>query len=398
MIMPRDAVATRLLSGGTANPLGDLEKAVDIVLGVSMAPETVRMVLVEGVGAGGVTVDQDDFDVTDSAAAVAATDRVIAAILGTRESAAEGGYQLLSSGVTWTDQAEAAALRAALAARKIENVMLVSAFMAAAALAQAVGSATNCARTALLFIEPASATLAVVDSYNGSIVDMHRQPLPEGDDAALEKLTAMVSGAESMKARPGGVFLVGSGVDIPSIKPTLEAATSLSVTAPEEPEMALARGAALVSANAQLGAPPTVAMPYMGPGALAESGSGELAYSAVADDDTGTHRESRADVGKRRSRKPLVAIVAGTVVFVGGAVALALVLAFDIRPHVEQRPDIGKNVVVPATQAPAKPAAPAPETEAPVPADSSQQNPPTPPKDHDHDWLHRHLGRGFFGP
>jgi hypothetical protein len=381
---------------------------VEIVLGVSMAPETVRMVLVEGVGAGGVTVDQDDFDVTGGAAAVAAADRVIAAILGTRESAAEGGYQLLSSGVTWTDQVEAAALRDALAAHKIENVMLVPAFMAAAALAQAVGSATNCARTALLFVEPASATLAVVDSSDGSIVDVHRRPLPEGDDAALAQLTAMVSGAESMKARPDGVFLVGSGVDIPAIKPTLEAATSLSVFAPEEPEMALARGAALASASAQLGAPSTVAMPYVGPGALAESGSPELAYSAVANNDTGV--QHGVDAGKRRSRKPLLAIVTAMVIFVGGAVAVALALAFDIRPHVEQRTDISKNVVAPATQAPAKPAAPARPPPSAVPApdpaapsqppapDSPQQDPSTWSRDRVDDWLHRHLGRGILGP
>jgi hypothetical protein len=57
---------------------------VDIVLGVSMAPATVRMVLVEDEGAGGVTVDQDDFDVSPGAAAVAAADQVIDAILGTR--------------------------------------------------------------------------------------------------------------------------------------------------------------------------------------------------------------------------------------------------------------------------------------------------------------------------
>ena len=359
------------------------------------------MVLVEGVGAGGVTVDQDDFDVTGSAAAVAAADRVIAAILGTREGAAQGGYRLLSSGVTWTDQVEATALRDALAARKIENVMLVSAFMAAAALAQAMGSATNCARTALLFVEPASATLAVVDSSDGSIVDVHRQPLPESDDAALAQLAAMVAGAESMKVRPDGVFLVGSGVDIPSIKPTLEAATSLSVTAPEEPEMALARGAALASANAQLGAPSTVVMPCVGLGALAEPGPGELAYSAVAEHETGVHRESRADLSKRRSRKPLLAIVTAMAIFVGGAVALALALAFDIRPHVDQRPDISKNVVAPATQAPAKPPVPAPETAAPsqvpVPA-SPQQDPSERPRDHDHDWLHRHIERGILGP
>ena len=94
-------------------------------------------------------------------------------------------------------------------------------------------------------------------------------------------------------------------------------------------------------------------------------------------------------------------IVAATVVFVGGAVALALALAFDIRPHVDQRPDISENVVAPATQAPAKPAVPAPETAAPsqVPLPASpQQDPSTRPRDHDHDWLHRHLGRGILGP
>ena len=36
-----------------------LEGSVDIVLGVSMTPTAVRMVLVEGVKADGVTVDHD---------------------------------------------------------------------------------------------------------------------------------------------------------------------------------------------------------------------------------------------------------------------------------------------------------------------------------------------------
>jgi hypothetical protein len=221
---PREAAATKLFQFGGA---------VDVVLGVSMAPKTVRMVLVEGESAGGVTVDEDNFDVAGAAAAGAAADQVIAAILGTRESAAESGHQLQSSGVTWTDPREADALRDALAAHKVENVMLVSAFMAAAALAQAVGNATNCARTALLFVEPTTATLAVVDSSDGSIANVHRQPLPEDRDAVVAELAAMISGAESVKARPDSVFLVGSGVDIPLIKPALEAATSLSVTAAE---------------------------------------------------------------------------------------------------------------------------------------------------------------------
>ena len=360
------------------------------------------MVLVEGEAAGGVTVDQDDFHLTDQTTAVAVADRVVAAILGTRETAAQGGYQLKSSGVTWTDPAEAAALRNALAARKIENVMLVSAVMAAAALAQAAGSATNTARTALLFVEPTTATLAVVDTANGSVADVRRHPLPSSDEAALAKLAAMVSGAESMRARPDGLFLVGSDVDIPFIKPALEAATSLSVTTPEDPQMALARGASLAAANARLGAPSTLAMPYAG---NPPADGRELAYSAEADSRTaratGADRASAAHPGEQRSRKSVLAVVAATLVFVGGVVALALALAVDIRPHAHQRPDINQNVVAPANQAPPPPSAippppPAPAPAAPPTAPVSPQPGPGPSHgDEWDDWLHRHLGHGI---
>src|SRR5246500_5935814 len=116
---------------------------VDTVLGVSMAPTTVRMVLVEGENADGVTVDEENFGVAngEDPATFSAPDQVVAAILGTREGASEAGYELLSTGVTWTDQQEAAELRDVLTARKVENVMLVSAFLAAAAVAQSMGGA-----------------------------------------------------------------------------------------------------------------------------------------------------------------------------------------------------------------------------------------------------------------
>jgi hypothetical protein len=381
---------------------------VDIVLGVSMAPKTVRIVLVEGQSAGGVTVDADNFDVAPESAAAAAADRVIAAILGTQESAAERGHQLQSSGVTWTDPVEADALRDALAAHKVENVMLVSAFMAAAALAQAVGSATSSARTVLLFVEPTTATLAVVDSFDGSIADVQRQPLPEGDDAMLAELAAMVSGVEAMEARPENLFLVGSGVNIPRIKPALEASTSLSVTAPEEPETALARGAALASANASLGAPATVAIPQA---QLVDPCTKELAYSAVPHDDL------YVEHGEHRSRKGFVVVMSAMAICVGGAVALALALALGIRPHVEERSSLSKNVVAPASQAPAPKAqvpappppsaVPAPVTQAPSKAPAPvvqqpqptlappEQGPPVHPREWDR-WDHRRWERGIW--
>src|ERR1700761_3285456 len=248
--------------------------ALDTVLGVSMAPTAVRMVLVEGENGDGATVDQDNFDVPadNDVATISAADQVVSAILGTREGAAEGGYQLASTGVTFTDPVEAAALRDALAAHKVENVMLVSAFLAAAALAQAVGSQTNYAQTALLYIEPDTATLAVINSADGSIAEVRRQALPDDDEAAVAQLATMVSDAESLEHRPDGVFVVGSGIDVPLIKPALEAATSLPLTAAEEPETALARGAALASANAPLFSSSTAALAYaQGPGTRANN-------------------------------------------------------------------------------------------------------------------------------
>ena len=371
---------------------------MDVVLGVSLAPEAVHMVLVEGAAADGVTVDQNGFALGGNSTAVAAADHVIAAILGTRDSAAHGGYRLKSSGVSWTNPAEAAALRNALAARKIEDVMLVSAVMSAAALAQAMGSATDCARTALLLVEPTTATLAVVDSVDGSVNDVHRHPLPNNRNATLTKLAAMVSNAESMRGRPDGVFLVGSDVDIRSIKPALEAATSLSLITPEEPEMALARGASLAAANAQLGAPRTLSMPPVQNPPIAP---GVLAYSALGDAESDAPDEVQPDTEPRRRRKLLMTVAAVTTVFVGGVVALAL--ALGDRSHSDQRPDSSTNVVAPATAPPPKAgppgppppsAAPAPPPAAPPPA--PQPSPAPHSSDHQHwdDWLHRHLGQG----
>ncbi|OBJ24835.1 hypothetical protein A5653_26265 [Mycobacterium colombiense] len=380
---------------------------------MSMAPTAVRMVLVEGENGDGATVDEDNFNVAAAAdaATVTASDQVVSAILGTRQGAAEGGYQLASTGVTFTDPLEAAALRDKLAAHKVENVMLVSAFLAAAALAQAVGHQTNYAQTALLYIEPDTATLAVVDSADGSIADVQRQALPDDDEAAVAQLAAMVSSAENLETRPDAVFVVGSGIDIPLIKPALEAATTLPLTAPEEPDTALARGAALASAHAPLFSSSTAALAYAqdpGTGAInplavapgyfespGDAGADGLAYSAVPDDPdeffTGSQTAATAlvdaDYHERSSFRLVGSAVAA--IFVIGVVALVVSLAIAIRPTASVRPNPNQNVVVaptrpaPAPAAPAPvqapaPAAPAPAPEAPAPEAVPQAPAPAP--------------------
>jgi hypothetical protein len=366
----------------TGRLASDLGGVLDIVLGVSMAPSTIRMVLLEGENADGVTVDEDQFDVVvgDDPATLSAPDQVIAAILGTREGAIAAGHQLQSTGVTWTHPGDAAELAAALAARKVENVMLVSAFLSAAALAQTVGQAIGYEQTTLLFIESDSATLAFVDSNDGSVTDVQRRPLPHSDRIA--ELARLIDGLDAAEACLEGLFIVGCGVDIVPIKPALEAVSSLPISAPEEPETALARGAALASANAPLFASSTAALAYaqdpgtgevdpyaVSPGYLdvpVPSGGAtlrehDLAYSAVPDDeanaDTGVvdvvDADAADDLDDGHRRRPLVLVGSGlAAVFVSAALALEIALALGIRPAVALRPVPGEALIAPVGRAP----------------------------------------------
>ncbi|WP_420872781.1 DUF7159 family protein [Mycobacterium paragordonae] len=303
---------------------------MDVVLGVSMAPSAVRMALVEGEDADGVIVEEDSFRMARDTAATCASDRVMAAILGTREGAGDAGLRLSSVGVSWTDQTQAAALRDALAAHKVENVMLVSAFLAAVAMGQSVGAAVGYERTGVLFVEPDSATLAVVDTRDGSLCDVRRQFLAEDDDAAVAELAQLVSTAETMRARPDGIYVVGSGVDVPMIKPALDAATTLRISVPEEPDMALARGAALASGSSPLFASTTAA----------------LAYAQVGDELPEAPEFDDGDLPEEESAKRRPALLLGSglaVVACAAVIALEVALAINIRPTVALQPKPNEN-------------------------------------------------------
>jgi hypothetical protein len=362
-----------------------LEAQLDIVLGVSMAPATVRLVLIEGQNADGVTVEQDSFEFAPvgNSATSGAVEQVIAAIDGTREGAAEGGYQLTSTGVTWTDRAEVAALREELAARDIRNVMLVSPLLAAAALAQTVGQAIGYEHIAMLFVEPESATLAVVEVADGSIVDLHRRHLERARQGASQgaiaaELALMVARLDARGSWPDGVFLIGCGTDIVGIKTALEAATALDVSAPEEPDMALARGAALASANAPLFVSSTAALAYaLDPGtgevsprgltptyldvsANADLGDRVLAYSALDDEDGETPRRRRPMFLAGSALAGIGAVVAGVVL---------VSLTSDVRPTPARQLTPRINAVAPVNPVPPPQAQlPAPSSPPPVPA------------------------------
>jgi hypothetical protein len=353
---------------------------VDIVLGVSMTPTTVRMVLVEGEKADGSIVDHDVFEVatTDGAATSGSgAEQVVEAILGTKESAAAGGHHLKSIGVTWSDHAEASTLRDLLAARGIDDVMLVSDGHAAGALAQAVGRAVGYATTALLFIERDTATLSVVQTDDGSIVKVLSRSLHSGD--AMAVLADMAAAVDAQDSPPQGMFVVGSGVDVSSVKAHLENLIGIPVSAPDEAEIALARGAALASAHAPALEATTVGLAYSqdpdGPtagNAYAVLAAAETQMAPVDVDglDEYSARTDIEEVAADEGRKPFLLVGSAlTSIFVVGVVALVISLAVSIRPTVDQRPNPGPNAIVPSTVAPA----PAPVQQAQQPA------PPAPP-------------------
>src|SRR5271165_6380822 len=354
-----------------------------------MTPTTVRMVLVEGERADGLTVDHDVFDITaiDGSATPSAPQQVIAAVLGTQESATAGGHKLVATGVTWSHRDEAAALREALALRGIDDVTLFSELHAAGALARAAGRAVGYDKTALVFIERDTATLSVVETSDGSIVKVDSRSLRSAD--AMSVLAGMVASLEEHDARPAAMFVVGSGVDVGSVKAHLENLVSIPVSAPEDGELAVARGAALAAANAPRFEASTVGLAYsqdpdgttagtvyaVDPAAATQLAPvGAVAVEAAAADVPGPLEEGR---------KPFLLVGSSlTAIFVVGVVALVISLAVSIRPTVDQRHSPGDSVILPSTVAPAAPQAqqpPAPETiPAPVPVVQQAPQPQAP--------------------
>src|SRR5690606_12750840 len=137
-------------------------------------------------------------------------------------------------------------------------------------------------------------------------------------------------------------FVVGSGVDVSSVKAHFEHRVPLPVHAPDDAELALARGAALASAAAPAFEATTVGLAY------SQDPDGTTAGSVFAAAETQLAPagpdvvDEFADTELRpvdEERKPFLLVGSAlTSIFVIGVVALVISLAISIRPTAEQRP------------------------------------------------------------
>jgi hypothetical protein len=343
---------------------------MEVVLGVSMTPTTVRVALVEGVKADGVLVEQDVFGITadDGSAGSSPSDQVIAVILGTQEGARTAGHLLASTGVAWSDRTDATALREALLARGLEDVLLMSELHAAAALAQAVGRTLAYDKTALMFVEGDAVTLASVESVDGAVPKVLDQSRYSAD--AIAAVAGMVPRLEAEEPQPQGLFVVGSGVDVTPVKAHLTSLLlSLPVIASEEPQQALARGAALASANAPRFDTSTVGLAYS-----QDSGTA-VRPLALVDGTTGNlHQDATTDAGAESDDvpgggKPMLLVGSTLAIFTVGVTALAIAAAVSIQPTVDRVPGEVATVPNEAVPRPAIPptAVPAEPRQAPMP-------------------------------
>jgi hypothetical protein len=220
---------------------------LDTVLGLSMTPTAVGLVLVEGHGADGEIMDQDAFDVPTrrGAAAISTSEYVAGAMSRTRAMA--DGRRPHAIGVTWSDESEleASLLLTSLTDAGFDNIVAVRCPEAGEALARGIGRAVGYQQTALCLLEPESVVVSMVDTHDEAVhtVTYHEDDTNRG-------LIGWLSGVFSEDGwHPECLIIVGPDAGLTALAKRLEQALGIPVFAPPEAELALARGAALASAQ-----------------------------------------------------------------------------------------------------------------------------------------------------
>jgi len=218
---------------------------VDAVLGLSMTPTSVGLVLVEGQDADGATMDRNSIAFTDGD--VHSSQQATAAVLRTEAIAATRGLRLHSIGVTWSEDAdlEASMLMESLSESGFDNVVAIRMPEATEALARGIADVLGYATTAVCVVEPDSVISLIVNTRDGAVQTAFNHSV-DSDDALISWLSTVFTRADWA---PEALVVVGSTGDLDPVLHRLEDALSVPVYAPEEAKLALARGAALASAQ-----------------------------------------------------------------------------------------------------------------------------------------------------
>lgn len=324
---------------------------MDAVLGLSMTPTSIGLVLVQGQDADGATVDRDTFAVSDDA--IETSEQATAAVLRTEAMAATRGLRLHSIGVTWSEDAdtEASMLMQSLSESGFDNVVAIRMPEATEALARGIAEVLGYATTAVCVIGPESVITLIVNTSDGAVQTAFNHAI-DSDEALIGWLSTVFTRADWA---PEALVVVGSAGDVGSILTDLQDALSVPVFAPEEAKLALARGAALASAQSS-------EMP-LDP---FEHGFGDYAHNGGS----GRHRTVQQPVERRRTLArvgPVAMLATGVVTFV---VSVSIAVSLQLAPGREAQtssPIPAARAETPAVVKAVAPAVPPPDAIPPAP-------------------------------
>ena len=331
---------------------------MDTVLGLSLTSRSVGWVLVEGRDADGNIVDHDDFEVRAGAGvqAVNTSEQASAGVLDAQAAAASYDQRLHVVGVTWSDDAaaESALLLESLNDAGFDNVVPVRLHEACDMLARAIAPVVGYDKAAVCVLDGESTVVVMVDSCDDEPQTAIKQ-LTGGPGRLVQWLTALF---DRSSWQPGGIVVVGAGEDLEALSRRLKKVVPVPVITQTGAELALARGAALASAQ-----------------------STEFTDAEMVE----TINSWRADHGTSRQNSyagALTMLAAGAVTFVA---SLSLALGPHLVPnraHEAVQPVVHRAASAPIAQTPAPPPAavarpvpkPAPTEEpAQVPAPAQPQ-------------------------
>jgi hypothetical protein len=222
---------------------------LDTVLGLSLTSTSVGWVLVEGRDADGTTLDHDDFDVppANGVQAVHTSEQASAAVLDAQAAAAGYDQRLHVVGVTWSDEAaaESALLLESLTDAGFDNVVPIRFHEACEMLARAIAPVVGYDQAAVCVLDGES-TIAVMVDNDGDEVQTAIKQLPGGPDHLVHWLITLF---DRSSWQPHGIVIVGAEPELGALSTRLEAAMPVPVITQPGADLALARGAALASAQ-----------------------------------------------------------------------------------------------------------------------------------------------------
>jgi hypothetical protein len=239
-----------LVLAAVRGPKGTIEvRNLDTVLGLSLTSGSVGWVLVEGREADGAILDHDHFDVATGGGvrAANASAQTTAAVLDAQAAAVNLDRRLHLIGVTWSDEAaaEAALLLESLTNAGFDNVVPIRLHDACEMLARAIAPVVGYDKAAVCVLDGDSSIVLMVDTCDKAPQTAIKH-LTGGAGRLVGWLTALFNRSSW---QPGGIVIVGPDEDLQALSWRLKKAVPVPVIPQAGAQLALARGAALSSAE-----------------------------------------------------------------------------------------------------------------------------------------------------